>query len=234
MPKLVCIVLILFLFSIIVFAQYDHIKFEHISIEDGLSNNFIHGIAQDSSGGGHDGTLYGDPLWVLGHSGQALDFDGTDDYVEFDLGGDQTWTAYSVSVWAKADALALAQYKSVFSSHTPNNLGFQMDVDGTDPGSYRYSGVGTGTHLYGPLTTDWVHLATTCDGTSTVLYYDGHQATTIDGANLVFNRIGVGLNRNGDNFYEGIIDEFRIYDRVLSPEEIAGLADVTQPFDKPF
>ncbi|UCE47901.1 MAG: LamG domain-containing protein, partial [Phycisphaerales bacterium] len=203
--------------------------FGHWKFDEGAGT-----IAQDSSGSGHDGTLYGDPLWVLGHSGQALDFDGTDDYVEYDLGADQTWTAYSVSVWAKADALALAQYKSVFSSHTPNNLGFQMDVDGTDPGSYRYYGVVTGTHFYGPLTTDWVHLATTCDGTTTILYYNGHQATTINGANLVFNRIGVGLNRNEDNFYEGIIDEFRIYDRALSPEEIAGLAGLTQPFDKPF
>jgi len=173
-------------------------------------------------------------VWGAGHSGQALLFDGIDDYVEYDLAANQTWAAYTVSVWAKANALALAQYKSVFSSHTPNSLGFQMDVDGTDPGNYRYSGVGTGTHSYGPLATDWVHLATTCDGTTTVLYYNGHPAATISGANLVFNRIGVGLNRNGDNFYEGIIDEFQLYDRALSPDEIAGLAGLTQPFDKGF
>jgi hypothetical protein len=128
----------------------------------------------------------------------------------------------------------MERYSSVFSSHTPNNLGFQMDVDGADPGSYRYNGVGTGAHLYGPLTTEWVHLATTCDGTTTILYYNGHLATTITGTNLVFSRIGVGVNRNEDDFFEGIIDEFRLYDRALSDAEVAGLAGHTQPFDKPF
>jgi hypothetical protein len=35
-------------------------------------------------------------------------------------------------------------------------------------------------------------------------------------------------------YFFGAIDEVRLYDRVLSQDEIAGLAARTEPFDKPF
>ena len=38
--------------------------------------------AYDSSGNDHHGTLQGDPQWVTGYIGGALELDGTDDYVE--------------------------------------------------------------------------------------------------------------------------------------------------------
>ena len=58
--------------------------------------------AYDLSGNGNDGTLGGDPQWMAGKIGDALDFDG-DDYV--DAGNSSTldfgtnnWT---VTAWAK-------------------------------------------------------------------------------------------------------------------------------------
>jgi len=39
---------------------------------------------------------------------------------------------------------------------------------------------------------------------------------------------------NNDRFFLGAIDDVRIYDRALTPEEIAWLAGRTEPFDKPF
>jgi len=38
----------------------------------------------------------------------------------------------------------------------------------------------------------------------------------------------------GDRFFMGQIDEVRIYDRALSPDEIAGSAGRTKVFDYPF
>ena len=38
--------------------------------------------AVDSSGQGNDGTLKGAPEWAVGQLGDALDFDGSSDYVE--------------------------------------------------------------------------------------------------------------------------------------------------------
>ncbi|MHC4500734.1 MAG: LamG-like jellyroll fold domain-containing protein, partial [Planctomycetota bacterium] len=60
-------------------------------------------IAADSSGNGLDGTLMGDPQWVAGIIGGALEFDGVDDYVDcgnpsiLDFGtGD-----FAISAWIK-------------------------------------------------------------------------------------------------------------------------------------
>jgi hypothetical protein len=44
-------------------------------------------------------------------------------------------------------------------------------------------------------------------------------------------RIG---NNQWDQFYEGQIDDVRVYDRTLSLAEVAALAGRTLPFDKPF
>jgi len=46
-------------------------------------------------------------------------------------------------------------------------------------------------------------------------------------------RIGTG-GPTGGRFITGLIDDARIYDRALTPEEAAGLAVVNLPFDKLF
>jgi hypothetical protein len=38
--------------------------------------------AYDSSGNGNDGTILGNPQWVAGKVGGALDFDGNGDYID--------------------------------------------------------------------------------------------------------------------------------------------------------
>jgi len=37
-----------------------------------------------------------------------------------------------------------------------------------------------------------------------------------------------------EELFGGLMDDVRIYDRALTPEEAAGLAGRTMPFDKPF
>ncbi|MCG8375045.1 MAG: LamG domain-containing protein, partial [Chlorobiales bacterium] len=57
-------------------------------------------VAKDSSGNGNDGTLAGDPTWVEGTLGGALDFDGNGDHV--DCGNDAIFEladGFSLAVW---------------------------------------------------------------------------------------------------------------------------------------
>jgi hypothetical protein len=47
--------------------------------------------------------------------------------------------------------------------------------------------------------------------------------------------VAVGADiRDNNDYFDGAIDDVRIYERPLSYAEIAGLAGRTQPFDKPF
>ena len=52
----------------------------HWEFDDGSGTT-----ALDSSGNGYDATLFGNPVWVPGQIGGALEFDGTDDYVDLPI-----------------------------------------------------------------------------------------------------------------------------------------------------
>ncbi len=175
--------------------------------------------ALDWSGHGHDAAFVGEPQWVDGYDGGALTFDGTDDAVVYSF-DEETWSAYTVALWAKAGSVGQNEWSSVFANHIPNSDGFQLDVDGSDPGILRYNGVNAENTEIGTVTTRWVHIGVTCDGTSTTLYWNGNVVATIAGADAVFNQFGIGTNRAGDNYFEGILDDVRVYDRELTQEEI--------------
>jgi hypothetical protein len=49
-----------------------------------------------------------------------------------------------------------------------------------------------------------------------------------------FAFIGKQYSTTNDRYWNGTIDDVRIYQRALSPEEMAGLAGLTAPYDKPF
>jgi hypothetical protein len=73
-----------------------------------------------------------------------------------------------------------------------------------------------------------------------ILYVDGIDDTRPSEDPEAFNltadqdvRIGSRPASN-DRFFFGLIDDVRIYDRALTPEEIAWLAGRTKQFDKPF
>jgi hypothetical protein len=72
----------------------------------------------------------------------------------------------------------------------------------------------------GPATTDWVYLAITCDGNLTDLYYNGMQVGETWGVKNQFDAIRVAVNRSNTRYFQGTIDDVRIYNRVLSKREI--------------
>ncbi len=57
--------------------------------------------ANDSSGNGNDGTFNGDPQWVEGYYGGAIEFDGAGDFL--DCGSDPSLdlTKWTIAFWLK-------------------------------------------------------------------------------------------------------------------------------------
>ena len=85
---------------------------------------------------------------------------------------------------------------------------------------------------------EWHHVAgVSKDGTNS-LYIDGvKQAATStkpfdESGDYAF--IGKQYSTTNDRYWNGTIDDVRIYQRALSPEEMAGLAGLTAPYEKPF
>jgi len=178
--------------------------------------------AVDWSGHGNHGMFESDPQWVDGYDGGALEFDGVDDFVVYSFDQAQTFADFSVAFWVKANTLGQPNFSGAFSGHYPNTAGFQLDVDGGDPGVYRLN-ADTGVQIaFGTATTDWIHLALTAEGKSVNLYYNGNWASsgTLADSDIIFNQFAIGVNRNRNWWFAGTIDNVRIYNKVLTAEEI--------------
>ncbi|MHC4500244.1 MAG: LamG domain-containing protein [Planctomycetota bacterium] len=183
-------------------------------------------VAADTSGNGHDGTFTGEPQWVTGYkSAGALHFDGDDDFVSHVLTGDQTYAAFTIAVWAKADDVDQAQLAAVFASRFPggaSGAGFQIDINTqVTPQVYQIRPNSDG-GVFGDFATDWVHLAVVCEGTSAQLYYQGVAANQATLVSSLFNEFTVGVNRARSRFFAGTIDDLRVYDHALTDAEILG------------
>ncbi|MCP4450686.1 MAG: hypothetical protein GY809_04440, partial [Planctomycetes bacterium] len=179
------------------------------------------GNANDSQGN-YPGTPVGDPVYTDGVQGQALVLDNVDDHIVNTFDAEVTWPAYTVSLWVKTDLFNQDLYSSLFNNNS-SGADFQIEVNGDDIYGYRGSGNGQ----LGPVTSDWVNLTVTCDGTQTQLYYNGLFVRTVNEAQTQFGQIAIGVNRGMTNLFGGTLDEVRVYNRALSKAEAAGLAGIT-------
>jgi hypothetical protein len=177
--------------------------------------------AVDWSGHGNHGSLDGPAEWVLdGLYGGALEFYGNSRVIH-DVDPAQRWSAFTVALWVKATKTGQRLYSGVFNNDS-GGPDFQIDVDGTSPGSYRYYG-SAGNALFGPVHQEWIHLAAACDGTNTTLFYNGEQAGVVEGADTNFGQLVIAGNRSDAYRFRGVIDDVYVYDKALTIEEIQGL-----------
>ena len=198
------------------------------------------GNAKDSSGNNRNGTLQGGPLFVAGKIGQAVKLDGTKDFVQIDSSFELP--VYSIALWFRIDGGTgnrdlLSMYNStgghgvILELTSANQLRYLHRFPfGTSGGNNIYSG----TYDVG----GWRHVAIAKSAEAMTLYVDGLSVDTLSDSTQFDQALtmvmGVLMHSNLTRFLPGAIDEVRIYDRALSPEEVAGLAGLTVPFDKPF
>ena len=189
----------------------------------------------DASGNGHTGTLVNGPAWVTSQAtyGQALSFDGVNDAVS--VANPATYnfgTAdFTIEMWVKRNVLGGSQ-RHLFSKCAPTWVTGCKEFYFSPSNQLTFGSFGTGDTFAGTIAdTNWHHVAVTfTDATNLLnLYVDGVLRTTAtkaleaDGASHV---VTVG-NHQGSNPFSGVLDEVRIYSRVLTLAEIQ--ADRTTP-----
>src|SRR6185295_7811264 len=194
----------------------------------------------DASGSGHTGTLVNGPTWVAGQAtyGQALSFNGVDDAVS--VANPATYnfgTAdFTIEMWVKRTGLGGTQ-RHLFSKCTATTWALGCKELYFNPGNQLIFGsFATGNTVSSTIAdTNWHHIAVTfTDSTNTLqIYVDGALATTAtknleaDGAGHV---VTLG-NLFGSNAFSGLLDEVRVYSRVLTLTEIQ--ADRATPITPP-
>jgi hypothetical protein len=190
----------------------------------------------DSSGKGHHGTVQSNPLWIAGVVGGAMQFEGDGDFV--DLGNPADWpagaAARSMCAWLRTDDLTATWHFAVAYGSPNTNQAMFIGLSGT--GLY---GGGYGNDISVSNFWEigvWHHIALTYDGTTARLYADGVEVVSAAKAwNLVRSQARIGQQVNNLNeFWDGAVDDVRIYNHALSPAEVAAVAGQTQPRHKAF
>jgi len=192
--------------------------------------------AVDFSGYGHNGTLWNGPVWTSGQIGGALNFDGANDYVTASnvVVNTTTGGVNTVAFWMKwngnGNQMPFAWGGTYYNLFLGNgyfgiNTG-NADMLGIPFTSANYAG-------------EWVHVAAVFpNGMPTTnnakLFINGVPQTLVKcTANMPLSRIATsnvflsGWNTNNTSTYRfgGAIDDARIYNRELTVQEIADLAN---------
>jgi hypothetical protein len=189
--------------------------------------------ATDASGNGMDGTVTGATYDANTGVGGSFLFDGNDKIVKTIT--QQTYGNYTVSLWVKASELGQPEWSSVFNCDS-SGYDFQIDVNGANPGKYRWCpDSAANAKLIKNVTTDWAHLVITRDGTNVRCYRDGVQNNSTARPAAVFGQFVLGVNRGGTAYFKGHVDEMRVYNRCLTATEVMDVysshlaADMTAP-----
>jgi len=203
-------------------------------------------IAHDATQNGNHGTLLGNPQWVAGYVGGALKLDGTDDYVALPLGSMMSaLTNSTLALWVNFSGQGGAWQRILdFGSSTANYL-YVCPQDGSGALHVAITAnTGVWTDIVSPtggLPTGWHHLALAIDGKAKNLkiFLDGQvvaNSPTLYGLSDLGNTTQNWLGRSeyADPYFNGVLDDFRIYNEALSAAEIGKIVrGVMAPASKP-
>lgn len=191
----------------------------------------ISGTSADLSGKGNNVTLYSfaAPFGVVssGVYGNALSLDGINDNARNNTVNLPTGSVATVEAWIYPKGYAEVSYNGIvsWSNRQCNGLGIALSIQNSGRPSMP-----TWCNDYVPATgaaatlNSWNHIAAVLDGKSATLYMNGQSlgTTTLTYLpNLSSINLAIGALDYVGRYFNGLIDEVRIYNRALAPEEIA-------------
>ena len=198
---------------------------------------------KDLSGNSNNGILINGPIWTTGKVGGALSFDGVDDYVNLPYNFGQP-SQVTIGLWFKTTQ---AYWDTLFgqtNNYPPNNCSAFISIFAIKGNGVLRAELWTGS--IGEISTpfsvrdgNWHHAVIVGNVNTQSLYVDGQlinsRSGTIQQSWWLYSFIGTGYdytNRsfpyNGWHYFNGLIDEVRIYNRALSADEIKALYEATK------
>lgn len=194
-----------------------------------FENNF-----DDATGNGNDGTGVSSPNFAAGFEGDALDLDGQDE-------------AVTVEESAFLDSSAITVEARIFARSLPSNGNEHVVFDNQSQyamaifdngGEFRCSANGSGNIDSGPGVIDvdtWYHVACVVNDQRISLFVDGDEIGCADRTNPAVttgndgSAIGADQGAGGPQggFFDGLIDNLRVFETTRTPEQICAAAGRT-------
>ena len=201
------------------------------------SDSSVDGSVVDDSGNGNTGTcgvgttcptFFASGGHDLFSPGPAYDFDGVDDRLSIVSDSSLNLTSYTYAFWAKADILnttrvITSQSNGDYTGITTNGINYWVryrDGGGVINSTALASGTPVGTWAFYVLTVE-----TTGSNVDMILYKNGSVSGTYNSvAGLTpYPVTSIGARNTGSLFFDGLIEDLRIYDGVLTPQEISDI-----------
>ncbi len=187
--------------------------------------------AYDYSGYNNHGTLYNGPQWVDGKLGKALSFDGVNDYISVPHNGNLNITGgITIEAWLNPNTSQSSIWVSIVGkgtgSWTPDIWNYLLGLEYLKP-RIVYGGGLTASQAI--PSNSWSYVVFIGDSSSNRLkiYINGvlvSQGTMTSMPTTNTNSIRI----TGNNYFNGLIDEVRIYNRALSDQEIKAIYEATR------
>lgn len=208
---------------------------------DGLVAEYLfNGNAQDSSGHGHDGHTVGATLTAnrFGEPSSAYALDGKNDYIIVVPPPRMSQETLSISVWARYDGSEFGDWNNAIISQDngeefwrsdPHHRRIlQLSTKGRQITWHRMSWGHDDVKAKRPLERGaWHHVVAVVDGRTHRLFLDGELQDTKESWFLAHPAEPLYIGRKAPPekrmFFNGCIDDVRIYNRALTVEEIGAL-----------
>lgn len=171
--------------------------------------------AKDNWLGENHGTVYG-ATWTEGITNGALDFDGSNDWVQF--GGDIGINgAMTIEFWFNTPNKNTNDY--FFDNRSPGTWWFIKNYTGgtcgANPGNICFEGRVMALNEDWNVN-EWTHIAVSDDTTTAKMYINGKLVDTGTGQNTVIStNLRAGTRYTNSGYFPGKIDEVRVYNVAL-------------------
>ena len=188
----------------------------------------------DASGNGNTGQVSGASWLAAGRYGKALNFNGTSSKVTIaDSASLHLSSAMTLEAWIQPSVIDNTWRDVIYKGWNVYFLEVNSDQGSLPIRPAENLSVGGNNSTYGPAPLaagQWAHLAVTYNGAQIVLYVNGVAISTkAQTGNIVAsnNPLQIGGDYDFGQYFNGIIDEVRVYNRALTAAEIR--ADMATP-----
>jgi len=184
----------------------------------------------DASGSGNTGTCVNSSTYGTGKIGPgAMSFDGSTQYVDMgDMNATESIGVLTVSTWFYSNPSQ--SYRTVVSKGYYSSGSWEMrmtrDIEGPTIDCCVVTTNGLHCVAIGVSNSQWNHVVMVYNGATVSVFKNGvFVSSTPQTGNIVNTAVSVMIGQNGNSgeYFNGQIDDVRIYNRALTDTEVAEL-----------